>query len=186
MAPPHSQTLGVIVKNLDSSVLEGVTVTVSLRSTSLKPQITNSAGEAIFNIGNFDSWSVGDTISIFATKKGVGRKTQTLTLTDRPRTLNIQLEQTSEFIVGLYEETNTYPLNFAMLLDFQGNKITDVNPLSVSAETKLKEPAQVNTYDSKNRLSTETITVNNVQYRRTFTYTGNGFQFTSRSAWSKI
>ena len=58
--------------------------------------------------------------------------------------------------------------------------------MPVSAETKLNEPAQVNVYDSSNRLSTETITVNGVQYRRTFTYTGNGFQFISRSAWSRI
>ncbi len=186
MAPPHSQTLGVIVKDLDNSVLEGATVTVSKGSDSLDSQTSNSSGECIFNIGNFSSWSEGDEVSILAEKTGVGTKTQEITLTDRPRTLNIQLEQTAEFIVGLYEETNTYPLNFAMLLDFQGNKITDVNPLPVSSETKLKEPAQVNTYDSNKRLSTETITVNGIQYRRTFTYTGNNFQFTSRSAWQRV
>ena len=129
--PPHSQTLGIIVKGLDSSVLEGATVTVSKGDDSLDSQITNSAGEAIFNIGNFSSWSVGDEISIFATKTGVGRKTQELVLTDRPQIVNIQLEQTSKFIIGENEETNTYPLTFAMLVDFQGNKITDVNPLPI-------------------------------------------------------
>ena len=117
--------------NLDSQVLEGATVTVSLGSTSLKSQTSNSSGETIFNVGNFTSWNVGDEISITASKTGVGTKTQSLILTDRPQMVNIQLEQTSRFIIGEYEETDTYPLNFAMLVDFQGNKITDVNPLPI-------------------------------------------------------
>ena len=117
--------------NLDSQVLEGATVSVSLGTETLPSQTTNSAGEAIFNTGDFTSWSSGDELSITASKTGVGRKTQTLTLTERPQTLNIQLEQTSRFIIGEYEETDTYPLNFAMLVDFQGNKITDVNPLPI-------------------------------------------------------
>lgn len=131
-APPHSHPIGIIVKDLASSVLEGATVTVSLGSDSLDSQTTNSSGEAIFNAGNFSSWDVGDIVTIVASKTGVGTKTQTLVLADtQGDRLTLQLEQTSEFIVGLYEETNTYPLNFAMLVDFQGNKITDVNPLPI-------------------------------------------------------
>lgn len=109
-------------------MLEGATVTVSKGSESLDSQITNSSGEAIFNIGNFESWEVGEEISIFATKTGVGRKTQTTILIATPQILEIQLEQTSEFMIGLNEETDTYPLTFAMLVDFQGNKITQSNP----------------------------------------------------------
>lgn len=167
-------------------MLEGATVTVSKGTDSLDSQTSNAQGETIFNLGNFSSWNEGDEVSITASKTGVGTKTQEITLTSRPQTLNIQLAQTSEFIVGLYEETDTYPLNFAMLLDFQGNKITQNNRLPVSSETILNEPAITNTYDSRNRLSTQTITVKGVQYRRTFTYTGTAFQFTSRSAWSIV
>ena len=58
---------------------------------------------------------------------------------------------------------------------------SDVNSLLCSFETEL-----TNTYDSKNRLSTQTITIQGVQYTRTFTYIGTAFQFTTRSAWSKV
>ena len=168
-------------------MLEGATVTISLGSETLDSQVTNSSGEAIFNTGNFSSWSVGDIVTITASKTGVGRITSTLVLEDtQGDRVTLKLEQTSEFNIGLYEETNTYPLNFAMLVDFQGNKITQGNRLPVSAETTLNEPKLTNTYDSSKRLSTQTITIQGTQYRRTFTYTGSNFQFTTRSAWTKL
>ncbi len=170
--------------NLDSQVLEGATVTVSLNSETLTSQTTNPSGEVIFNMGNFSSWSVGDKISILASKTTIGTKTTTLTLTSRPQTLNIQLAQTSD-LTYLTEPTK-HVLNFSLLTDFEGNKITESNRLPVSSESTLDEPALTNTYDSRNRLSTQTITVKGTQYKRTFTYTGNAFQFTSRSAWIQL
>ena len=129
-APPHSHAIGVIVKGLDSSVLEGATVSVSLGSESLTNQTTNSAGEAIFNVGNFTSWSVGDEVSITASKTGVGTKTSTLILADTPGDkLTLQLAQTSE--LTYWDEETKHVLNFALLTDFEGNKITDTNPLPI-------------------------------------------------------
>ncbi len=75
-----------------------------------------------------------------------------------------------------------------------GNKpITKDNPLPIemigsnNTIDLINNPEQTNGYDSKNRLSTETITLGNGdQYRRTFTYTGTQWQFTTRGKWVKI
>ena len=126
------------------------------------------------------SWCVGQTVSLTASKTGEGTKTSTLFLTSSPQTTSLTLEETSDLY---YEESpsDNYNLNFALLTTFDGGKVTDSNPLPVESQSPiLQEPAQTNTYDSKNRLSTETITVKGIQYRRTFTYAGNAFQFTSR------
>ena len=181
-APKISKQIRIKVYNFNNQLLSGATVTLTLNETLT--EISNSKGEVIFNVANLSSWSVNDKVTLVASKTKEGTITQTLILTSTTQIVSLTLAQTSELYY--VENDDSHVLNFSLLVDFEGNKITHSNPLPVSAETKLNEPAQVNVYDSSNRLSTETITVNGVQYLRTFTYTGNNFQFTSRSAWQRI
>ena len=183
--PPTSHPIRIKIYSIDNSLLKGATVTLTLSTYDPLEETSNSDGEVVFNVANAGDWNVGDSVTLVATKTGDGTKESTLVLTSSPQTTSLTLAQTSDFN---YEENdmNVYQLNFAMLVDFQGNKITQGNRLPVSSETTLSEPALTNTYDSKNRLSTQTITVKGTQYRRTFTYTGTAFQFTSRSAWEEI
>ena len=181
----QSHPIGIKIYNIDNQLLEGATVTLTIGINTIT-ETSNSKGEVILNVANAGSWSVGDKVTLTANKTGSGTKTSTLVLTSSPQQTSLTLEKTSDLIYYEQSETDTYVLNFALLTDYAGNKITRSNPLPVESQSPiLEEPAIENTYDSKNRLSTQTITVKGTQYLRTFTYTGTGFQFTSRTAWIK-
>ena len=183
--PKTSHLIGIKIYNINSQLLDGATVTLTL-GTEVLTQTSNSDGEAIFNAANFSSWSVNDEVTATASKTSEGTKTETIVLTSAGgQKSTITLAQTSDLAFLNPEVDNAYPLTFALLTDYSGEKITESNPLSVSAETLLNEPAMAVTYDTSNRLSTQTITVKGVEYKRTFTYTGTGFQFTARTAWIK-
>jgi len=186
-ATKTSHQILIKIYSIDNALLEGATVSLTLGTNTISV-ISNSKGEAVLNVANAGSWSVGEEVSITATKTGSGTKTETLVLTSSGgQTMSITLAETSDLIYYEQTENDTYVLNFALLTDYAGNKITRSNPLPVESQTPiLEEPEITNTYDSNNRLSTQTITVKGVQYIRTFAYTGNNFQFTSRSAWTKI
>ena len=185
--PKTSHPIRIKIYDINNALLSGATVSLTLGTNDPISVISNAKGEAVLNVSNAGSWNVGQEVSLTAIKTGSGRKTSTLTLTSSPQTTSLTLEETSDLVYYEQTENDTYVLNFALLVDYAGNKITRSNPLPVETQSpKLQEPEQTNTYDSKNRLSTETITVKGVQYSRTFTYTGNAFQFTSRSAWQRI
>ena len=183
--PPTSHPIRIRIYDINSALLEGATVTLTLGTNDPISETSNSNGEAVLNVANAGDWSVGDEVTLVANKTGEGTKTITLVLTSSPQTTSLTLEETSDLYYSENDE-RVHVLNFSLLTTFDGEKVTHSNPLPVSAETKLSEPAQENTYDSNKRLETETITVNGVEYRRTFTYTGNNFQFTKRSAWVRI
>ena len=180
-----SHPIGIKIYDINNALLEGATVTLTLRTITPLSEISNSSGEVVLNVADAGSWTVGEEVTLTASKTGSGTKTSTLVLTSSPQQTSLTLEETSDLY---YEEndSNVYVLNFAILKDYAGNDITHSNPLPVDAEILLNEPERTNTFDSRNRLSTQTITVRGTQYRRTFIYTGNAFQFTTRSAWVRI
>jgi len=174
--------IGVITYGIDGQVLSGSTVTLTHSSGSLV-ETSNSKGEVIFNLADLDSYSVGDSITVTSTKATKGTVSTSITVTSKPQKVNLTLAETSD--LNWVETDNRHVLNFSLLTTFDGEKVTNANPLPVSSDDLLDEPAITNTYDSSNRLSTQTITIRGTEYKRTFTYTGNNFQFTSRSAWIK-
>ena len=183
--PPTSHPIRIRIYDINSALLEGATVTLTLGTNDPISENSNSNGEAVLNVANAGDWNVGDEVTLVASKTGSGTKTSTLILTSSPQTTSLTLEETSDLY---YEQTdmNVHVLNFSLLTTFDGEKVTHSNPLPVSSEILLNEPELTNTYDSRNRLSTQTITVRGTQYRRTFTYTGTAFQFNTRSAWTRI
>ncbi len=185
-ATKTSHPILIKIYDINSQLLEGATVTLTLGTNNPISVTSNTKGEAVFNVANAGSWSVGQEVTLTASKTGSGTKTSTLVLTSSPQQTSLTLAETSDLIYYEQTENDTYVLNFALLTTYDGEKVTNSNRLPVSSETILNEPAITNTYDSRNRLSTQTITIRGIQYRRTLTYTGDNFQFTSRSAWIRL
>jgi len=183
--PTHSPslTIGVIVHSRKSEILDSATVTLTLGNESITGT-TNSKGQVILNAANLTSgYTSGDVATLKATKTEEGEISQSITL-DQPQQVTLTLAETSD-LYYFDDGSNSHVLNFVLLTDYAGNKITNSNRLPVSSETVLNEPAMTVTYDTKNRVSTQTITVDGINYTRTFTYTGDGFQFTARTGWIK-
>ncbi len=173
------------IYDINGIVVDSATVSLVHLSGTLS-KTSNSSGEYIFNLGDLSSYSVGDSITVSANKATKGTKSETVTIEEGGNTVNITLEETSDLT---YTETeqNVHNLVFVVPTSFDGEKITHLNPLPVTnPDILLNEPSLANTYDSNKRLSTQTITVNGIQYRRTFTYTGTNFQFSLRTRWEKV
>ena len=183
-APPQILTLGVRVFTVSGVRLEGVTVTLTFEGSVISKE-SNSEGEVIFNAAEANA-SVGDKVSIKAIKASEGQKTTEVTIATKPQSIEITLAYTSDLTYA-NDANNTFVFNFALLTDFSGEKHSPSNPVPVSdRDNILNEPAITNTYDGQSRLLTQTITINSIEYTRTFGYTGNDFQFVTRSAWTKV
>lgn len=128
--PKTPHPIGIHIYGIDNQAVEGATVTLTLNSESIS-ETTNSKGEVILNTANLPSgWSVGDEASITASKTGEGTKTETLTLTSSPQTLDMTLAETSDYIIG-EEGTDQLKLNMVMPVTYDGEKVTHSNPLPV-------------------------------------------------------
>jgi len=187
--PPSSHPIGIKVYGVDGQLLDGVTVTLTITAGSTSGTTEN--GKVILNVANAGSWSVGDTATILATKTASGTKTETLVLTSSPQQMTITLAETSDLIYYEQTENDTYVLNFALVTDYAGNKITSANPFPVKIVDSsgdfdlINNPATVWTVTREDgQPDAETITLANGDiYKRTFTYTGN--ILTTRSKWVK-
>ncbi len=167
------------VFNFSGNIISNAKLIVTT-SLGNKIVITDSNGLFLYDLAEI-GYVVGETVTVNVTEP-----------------FNNEIQTQTYVVIGSFLEENIttelrtvakgmtdYPIK-AVLHSVGIKPITPENPLPVIAETTLSEPEQVNTYNSNKLLETETITVNGVQYRRTFAYTGNNFQFTSRSAWSRI
>lgn len=128
-ATKNSHPIRIKIYDINNALLDGATVSLTLGTETISVT-SNSSGEAVLNVANAGSWSVGDSVSLTAYKLYEGTVTSTLVLTSEPQTTSLTLAQTSDLY---YEESpsDNYNLNFALLTDFQGNKITKDNPLPV-------------------------------------------------------
>jgi len=125
--------IGLKVYSITNSLLSDVAVTLTVGSNILSGT-TNSGGEVAFNLGNV-TWSVGDIATFYAYKVGEGEKSQSITLSSQPQQVSITLVQSSNLSYYVSEQER-YNLVFSVLADFEGNKITDINPLPTSAMLK--------------------------------------------------
>ncbi len=183
----NSHPIGIKIYDINRQLLEGATVTLTLNSESFS-LTTNSKGEAVGNASKFTSWSIGDVINITASKTGSGTKTENLILdSSGGQQTSLTLEETSDLIYYEQSETDTYVLNFALLTTYDGEKVTNSNPLPVThGEIDLvNNPSTVWSITRQDgQPNYEEVTIRGDTYRRTFTYDSNGFM-TARSSWVK-
>lgn len=163
------------IYSVNNELVSGATITCGSNSAT-----SDSTGFYMLNVDG----ETGSSVSITAYKQYEGTKTSSLVLTDAPQTLDLTLEQTSS-MTHYVTPNNRYELKFSMLTDFEGNKITKSNPLPVSSsEIDLTlNPSHSWSYTrSDGQPDYEEVTLQGVTYRRTFTYTSEGF-LSARSAW---
>lgn len=134
-SPPASHIVGIKVHGVTKYLIDGATVTFTLNSEIISG-VTNSAGEVVLNTADFPSgWSVGDVVSITASKSAEGTVTQDLTLTSSPQTIELTLAETSNFSIDMHspttKTTNYLAVNASILYGYDGKKITLDNPLPV-------------------------------------------------------
>ncbi len=188
MPPVTSHQILGIVTDADENTLDGATVLLThVSSEETLTLLTNTAGEYIHNLKNLPSWSVGDEITVKASKTGYGQKTETIIVSSGPADQkNLTLASTSDLIFDT--GNGQIKTNAAVLLDFEGNPITPENPLPVNNDQYdlINNPEVEWTYDYRSRVSTETVTIKGVSYTRTYTYTGTNFQADKRSKWVKV
>ena len=144
--PKTSHPIRILIYDINNALLEGATVTLTLGTNNPISVISNSKGEAVLNVANAGTWSVGNEVSLTASKTGSGTITSTLILTSSPQTTSLTLEETSDLY---YEanDSNVYVLNFSLLTTYDGKKVTQSNRLPVSSDTLLEEPDMTVTYD---------------------------------------
>lgn len=189
--PSLSHILGIKVYSLDSNLLEGASITVTLGSESITGT-TDSNGECILNMSSFSSWSVGDTISITAYKINEGIKTSTLVLDNTGgQTIELTLAETSDLSYYEYSDTDKYPLVFSLITTYDGEKVTRSNPLPVIVSGQsdyvdlINNPSTVwSITRDDGQPDYEEVTIAGVAYRRTFTYNSNNILI-ARSEWVK-
>lgn len=185
-APASSHPVTGIVRDADSNLLDGASVVVTHSSSEETLSATsNSAGEYMVNLKNLTTWSVGDALSITSSKSTFGTKTETTTISSAGSTeQNITLAYTS----GITIDTgmNRIKMNAAMLVDFEGNKITPDNPLPVPTWNFdiANNPSFVWAIRSDGQPNNVTATVKGVSYKKTYTYNSNGIRLTE-SSWVK-
>lgn len=180
--PSNSHPISITVKGLDRLVLFEATVTITLGARSIS-DTTNKSGQVILNTAEING-EVNDTVTIVADKEGAGTLSTTLVLTSAPQDITMTLAPTSNLI---YHDngTNQHVLNFAMLTDYAGDKITPLNPLPVTnGDIDLaRNPSHAWTIIRQDgQPDDETVTIAGVSYKRTFAYNVDN-QMISRSAW---
>ena len=128
MAKENLQVKGIIF-DIDGNKVEGATVSL-IHSNGNLSLTSNSVGEYIFGLGDLSSFSIGDAITVTASKESKGTISETTVIESSGNTINLTLEETSNLD---YTETdnNQHNLVFALPVSFDGSKITSANPLPV-------------------------------------------------------
>lgn len=131
-APTSSHLVVGIVRAANSDILSGAEIVLTRTSSRQTLEATsNSKGEFIFNLKNLDSWSVGDSMTVKGSQATFGEITETFIVNaSQENVVNLTLAYTSDILI-LYTD-DQIKLNAAMLVDFEGNKITPSNPLPIT------------------------------------------------------
>ena len=169
--PSNPSQLSGKILNVGGIGVDGATVTLTHSSGTISI-ISNSPGEYILNLGDLSSWSAGDSAILTATKTSVGTKTQTITLASGGTVLNITLEETSGFTY-VDKETKQQNLVMAMPVTFDGEKVTNSNPLPVNlCKIPIQDGELTLSYTGFNLTGIVKV-INGKTYTRTLTYTGS-------------
>ena len=123
------------------NLLEGATVTIT--HPSITPSIsktTNAQGEYIINLSKLSSqWSVGDEITITASKTAEGTISVTRTiLSGGGQTENLTLGETSDFVFDTQSQ-NRVNQTMTILTHYDGLNIIRTRPLPVQTEDPLEK-----------------------------------------------
>ena len=194
-APVLGHIVSGKVFDLFGNLLSGATVT--LTHPSITPSLsktTNSKGEYIINLASLSSqWSVGDSISIVASKTAEGTKTISTTIQGTGgQTVNLTLAETSDLSFVPNDSTQRYNLMFALLTHYDGEKVTRTRPFPVQAPIDIDlvyNPShiwEITNQDGQPESETVTLADGN-SYKRTFTYSqiSGARILTTRSKWVK-
>ena len=114
MPPILGHLISGTISDLLGNALAGATVTVTHESiTPSLAETSDSTGKYIINLSGLSSqWSVGDTITITASKIAEGTKTITTVISSGgSQTVNITLAETSDLVFGTNSQ-DRYNLNF--------------------------------------------------------------------------
>lgn len=176
------------VTNSSGTAEAAAEVVYSSSSGTSAPQITDSLGRIIYDLSTI-GYTDGETITVTTNDRfNNDISTDTFEVSEFMYVLNITLTQRTKFsgIVTGYKVPS--------IIHTVGDKpVTKDNPLPINiigsniTVDLVNNPETTNVYDTRGRLSTETITLGNGErYRRTFIYTGTQWQFTTRGRWVKI
>jgi len=191
-APPLAHIVKGEVRDRLGNLLVGSTVT--LTHATIKPVLTAtvaSDGKYMLNLGDLDSpWTVGQNITLFSETQFEGRKSTTVAISSggEAQTVNLTMEETSDFKIAATDELNQHNLNFVTLTTYDQEKVTHINPLPVnSSEIDLMyNPITDWTITrSDGQPDSETVTLANGDiHKRTYSYDSNDFLI-QRSKWEK-
>jgi len=184
MAQPASPIpIGVSVLSADSLALSGATVTITFGDET-SSETTDSDGKTILN-GSEVSAIVGDTITITASKSGYGKYSRSLVLAATQQVI-LTLAYTSDYAFYIEEDNlDRFILRGAMLVDFEGNKITPTNPLPTVDTTNpigSGNPSYTFSRNSEDSVITIVMSLNSVTYTMTITRDSND-NVTAISSW---
>ncbi len=190
MANPASNHLvSGTVRDRLGNILVGSTVTLTHAISPVLSTTTGSDGKYILNLSGLDSeWAVGQDITLFSTTQFKGRKETTIAISSGAgQTVNLTMEETSDFSIAETDSTKRHNLNFATLTTYDQEKVTHTNPLPVDTpgDRNINDPAVSWVITrSDQQPDSETITLANGDvYKRTFTYSND--ILTARSRWKK-
>ena len=197
--PPQNHIINGHVYTAGEVPLSNATVLFThISSGETITKTTNASAEYSLNLFDISSWTVDDEITIKALKSYFGQKTVSTTISSGPaQTHDIILEYVSDMLIDTGDR-KWIKENAALLVDFEGNKITPSNPIPVKIMESSADPLA---FDIDNNPSVEyalngdgtanTLTITftsgrykNQQYQRTYTYSGG--VPTGHSAWVKI
>lgn len=187
--PTTPHPIGIIVRGVDSNLVSGVTVTLTLSNGATTSGTTGVDGKVIIDVANAGSWIVGDTVSVKAYKEYSGTLTQNLVLTSGPQTLTMTLAETSDYSFDMHNTKNLIRQG-SIVLTYDGNMVTRANPLPVESSSSdidlVNNPSTVwSITRGDGQPDYEEVTLaNDDVYRRTFTYNSGGILI-ARSRWVK-
>ncbi len=194
-APILSHLISGTVYDIFGTELAGATVSIKHVSfdETIPSVTTGSDGKYIINLSGLTSqWSVGDTLSVTASKTAEGTKTISTTITSAgSQTVNLTLAETSD-LVRETQVQNAHILNFVLPTHYDGEKVTRTRPLPVQAPIDIDlvyNPTHtwaITNQDGQPDSETVTLADGN-SYKRTFTYTdiSGARMLTTRSKWEK-
>ena len=172
------------VENSSSLQVSNALITFTTSSGN-KSVASNSIGRYVIDLANI-GYTSGETASYSAVDEFLNESDLgTFAVTGGNRTLNITLS-----IINSAKQVKAN--TDTQLYNIGGKPISEDNPLPVTVINTVdlidltNNPNWEQTHDTNGRLTKERITIRDISYERTFTYTGNNFYWNTRSKWQKV
>ncbi len=189
-APVSVHQVSGTVKDRLGNLLVGATVT--LTHASIKPVLSTTSGsdgKYVLNLGSLDTeWAVGQNITLFSTTRFLGRKSTKVDISSGTgQTVNLTMEETSDFAIAGTDDTKQHNLVFATPTTYDQEKVTHENPLPVDTpgDRNINDPATswvITRGDGQP--DSEIITLaNGDKHKRNYNYQGSFL--INRSRWIK-